>query len=140
VQLNLVIDWADGSYDFRLTWAGCAEIERKSDAAIQSIYERVMLGQSHSVDVAEIIRQGLLGGSGGTVDGQAVECKPAVVEALLKRYVTGPESRPFTESWTLASTVLHTFMVGYEPQPVAGEGDAEGSKKKADETVRAAST
>lgn len=45
-----------------------------------------------------------------------------IVEALLKRYVTGPDARPFVESWTLARTVLHTFMQGYEP--------ANGLKKK----------
>lgn len=126
MQTHLTLDWADGSYDFKLPWAACAEIERKSDAGIQAIYERVMVGQAHLSDVSEIIRQGLLGGAGGVVDEQAVECKPAVVEALLRRYVTGPDARPFVESWTLARTVLHTFMQGYEP------AQAEGSKKKAD--------
>ena len=115
MQLNLTLDWADGSYDFRLTWAGCAEIERKGDAAIQAVYERVMLGQARLADVTEIIRQGLLGGSGGTVDEQSVEAKPPVVEALIKRYVTGEQARPFAESWNLAKAIIHTFMVGYEP-------------------------
>lgn len=133
MQLNLVLDWADGSYDFRLTWAACAEIERKGEAGIQSIYERVMVGQAHLADVAEIIRQGLLGGAGGTVDGQAVECKPAVVEALIKRYVTGEDMRPFTESWNLAKVILHTFMVGYQP------AQGEGSKKKPEEAETPAS-
>jgi hypothetical protein len=126
VQLNLVLDWADGSYDFRLTWAACAEIERKGGAGIQAIYERVMVGQAHLSDVAEVIRQGLLGGSGGTVDGASIEMKPPVAEALLKRYVTAEEARPFTESWNLAKAILHTFMVGYEP------AQESGSKKKAD--------
>jgi hypothetical protein len=132
VQLNLTLDWADGSYDFRLTWAACAEIERKSNAGIQAIYERVMVGQAHLADVAEIIRQGLLGGAGGTVDEQPVECKPQVVEALLKRYVTGEQARPFAESWNLAKAIIHTFMVGYEP------AQAEGSKKKPNEEVKTA--
>lgn len=115
MQLNLTLDWADGSYDFRLPWAACAEIERKGNAGIQLIYERVMVGQAHLADVAEIIRQGLLGGAGGTVDEQPVDTTPPVVEALLKRYVTGADARPFTESWNVAKVILHTFMVGYEP-------------------------
>lgn len=115
MQRDLTLDWADGSYNFKLPWAACAEIERKSSAGIQLIYERVMVGQAHLADVAEIIRQGLLGGSGGTVDEVQVECKPHVVSALLDRYVTGAEARPFTESWSLAKAVLHAFMVGYEP-------------------------
>jgi hypothetical protein len=49
---------------------------------------------------------------------------PPVAEALLKRYVTGEEARPFTENWTLAKAIIHTFMVGYEP------AQTEGSKKK----------
>lgn len=129
MQLNLVLDWADGSYDFRLTWAACAEIERKGGAGIQSIYERVMVGQAHLSDVAEIIRQAAQNGAGGTVDEQHVETTPAVVEALLKRYVTGEDARPFTESWTLAKAIMHAFMVGYEP------AQAEGSKKKTGEAT-----
>lgn len=124
MQNHLTLEWADGSYDFKLPWSACAEIERKSDAGIQVIYERVMVGQAHLSDVSEIIRQGLLGGAGGEADGQAVDCKPVIVEKLLKRYVTGPDARPFVESWTLARTVLHTFMQGYEP--------AGGLKKKAE--------
>lgn len=136
MQTNLILDWADGHYDFKLTWASCAEIERKSNAGIQAVYERVMVGQAHLADVTEIIRQGLLGGSGGTVDAQQVETKPHVVSALLDRYVTGPEARPFTESWNVAKAILHTFMVGYEP---AGE-DASKLKKKSAETEATEST
>lgn len=115
MQSDLTLDWADGSYNFKLPWASCAEIERKSGAGIQSVYERLMTGQSYLVDVSEIIRQALLGGSGGTVDGQQVECKPHVVNALIERYVTGPDRRPFSENWDLAKVTLHTFMVGYAP-------------------------
>lgn len=124
VQTDLTLDWADGSYNFRLPWAGCAEIERKSNAGIQAVYERVMIGQAHLADVSEVIRQGLLGGSGGTVDEQPVETKPHVVSALLERYVTGSEARPFTENWNLAKAILHAFMVGYGP------AQKQGSKKK----------
>jgi hypothetical protein len=135
VQRNLTLEWADGEYDFRLSWAGCAEIERKADAGIQQVYERVMVGHAHLTDVAEIIRQALLGGAGGTVDEQAAEMKPPVVEALIRRYVTGDDARPFTESWTLASTILHTFMQGYEPANAKGD-----VKKKPNEAQTSAST
>lgn len=127
MQNNLTLDWADGSYNFRLPWPACAEIERKGDAGIQAIYERVMVGQAYGVDVSEIIRQALVGGSGGTVDGLAVEVKPHIANALIERYVTGPEARPFTENWSLAKAILTAFMVGYEP------AQKSGSKKKATE-------
>lgn len=134
MQQALVLDWADGSYDFRLTWAACAEIERKGGAGIQSIYERVMVGQAHLADVSEVIRQGLLGGSGGTADGQPVETKPHVVSALLDRYVTGAQARPFTENWNLAKAILHAFMVGYEPAQKSAQ------KKRAPRPRKTAST
>lgn len=114
MQTSLVLEWADGSYDFKLTWAGCAEVERKSNAGIQAIYERVLLAGCHSTDVVEVIRQGLLGGFGGSADGQPVECKPAVVNQLLERYVTGPNADPFTSSWNVARAILSAFMVGYD--------------------------
>lgn len=134
MQTHLTLDWGDGSYDFKLTWSGCAEVERKSDAAIQAIYERVMLAGASLADVAEIIRQGLLGGSGGLVDGQEVETKPAVVNALIERYVTGPDRAPFTESWNLAKAILHAFMVGYEPAQKKSEEQAEGEQPEAEST------
>lgn len=122
----LTLEWADGSYDFRLTWLGCAEVEKKGDAGIQAIYERVMLGQSHLNDVAEIIRQGLLGGGAGTVDEQPVEVKPATANRLISRYVTGEDAAPFIDSWNLAKVILYTFVVGHDS--ATGE-----SKKKADQ-------
>lgn len=134
MQTDLTLDWADGSYNFKLPWAACAELERKGNAGIQAIYERVMIGQAHLADVVEAIRQGLLGGAGGTVDGQTVECKPQVVAALIERYVTGPEARPFNESWNLAKAILSAFIVGYAP------AQAEGSKKKANEAEATGST
>ncbi|MEV5031644.1 gene transfer agent family protein [Sphingobium sp. LMC3-1-1.1] len=114
MQTHLSLDWADGSYDFRLTWSGCAEIERKSNASIQAIYERVMLGGAYLSDVIEIIRQGLLGGAGGAVDGQPIETKPPVVNALIERYVTSVDAPPFADSWNVAKAILNTFMVGHE--------------------------
>ncbi|TCM21475.1 tail tube GTA-gp10-like protein [Novosphingobium sp. PhB165] len=133
MQTNITLDFADGRYDFKLPWAACAEVERKSNAGIQVIYERLMIGQAHLSDVAEIIRQGLLGGAGGVVDEQVVECKPAMVNSLVDRYVTGQNPRPFVESWNLAKVVLHTFMQGYEPAQV-------GDSKKNEETDLTGST
>lgn len=122
----LTLEWADGSYDFKLTWLGCAEVEKKGEAGIQAIYERVMLGQSHLSDVVEIIRQGLLGGGSAIVDEQEVEIKPALANRLISRYVTGDEAAPFVDSWNLAKVILHTFVVGHDSA-------ADAPKKKAEE-------
>lgn len=111
---SLTLDWADGSYDFRLTWVGAAEVERKADAGIQAIYERLMLAGAHLADVSEIIRQGLIGGGSGIVDDQTIEVKAATASALIARYVTGPEGAPFADSWVLAKAILQAFIVGHE--------------------------
>jgi hypothetical protein len=124
VNRALTLDWADGTYCFRLTFAGCIEVERKAGGGIQTIYERVMLGQAYATDVVEIIRQALLSGGGGTTDGQPVEPRTETVNALIKRYITGDDAPPFDASWNLAKAILHAFMVGYvDPQGA-------GAKKK----------
>jgi hypothetical protein len=123
MQTSLTLDWADGSYDFRLTWTGCAEIERKAGAGIQTVFERVLLGGAHTADVIEVIRQGLLGGSGGVVDGADVTTKAPTVNALIDRYVTGPDAPPFAESWNVAKAVLSAFMVGHESAQKKSEAD-----------------
>ncbi len=115
MQTGLDLSFGDGDYSFRLPWAGCAEIERKSGAPIMEVYARIMDVRASSADVIEVIRQGLLGGKGGTVDGAAVQNTPHAVNALIDRYVSGPDARPFLESWQIAQAVLNAFMVGYEP-------------------------
>ncbi|WP_439538680.1 gene transfer agent family protein [Sphingomonas sp.] len=117
---GITLDFADGSYEFRLTWAGCAEVERKCGDgphnSIMAIYERVANGHARTVEIVEILRQGLIGGSGGVVDGQPVECTPAVINGLLARYVTGNDAvMPITEAWQVAQAVLMGALVGYPP-------------------------
>ena len=114
MQTSLTLDWADGSYDFRLPFAAGAEIERKANVGIETIYRRVMTGDAYTVDVVEIIRQGLLGGTGGMVDGRPVETKPALVNALIERYVIGREALPFLQNVEVAQAILVVFMQGHE--------------------------
>lgn len=138
MQTNLTLDWADGSYDFKLSWPGCAEVERKSNAGIQAIYERVMLAGAHTADVVEIIRQGLLSGAGGLVDGHEVitRGKPAIVNALIDRYVTGPDAPPFADSWSLAKAIISAYMVGYEGAQKKSPADGANDSPQATESTQ----
>lgn len=121
---GVTLPFGDGDYHFRLSWAGCAEVERKADDRIMAIYERVAVGAAGTAEIVEILRQGLLGGEGGVVDGQPVEPKPAIVNALLSRYVTGPESMPVRDSWQLAHVVIAGALVGYpEAQKKSAEAE-----------------
>lgn len=111
-QIDLA--FGDGEYTFRLPFAACAEIERKADATISQIYAQLMLGEASASAIVEVIRQGLIGGRAGYVDGQVVEVKPHIANALIERYVTGDERQPFMESAQLAQAIMHGFMMGYE--------------------------
>ncbi|MGL4640528.1 MAG: gene transfer agent family protein [Shewanella sp.] len=112
---GITLSFADGEYHFFIPYAGLAEIERKSDAAIMVIYSRMMSGEASGSDIVETIRQGLLGGSGGTVDGASVETPVHIVNSLLDRYVIGKEAQPLLETWRIAQVVLAGAMLGYEP-------------------------
>lgn len=109
------LSFGDGEYNFFIPYAGLAEIERKSDATIMVIYARMMSGEASASDVVETIRQGLMGGSGGEVDGQSIETPAHVVNALIERYVTGTEAQGLYETWGIARVVLAGAMLGYEP-------------------------
>ena len=128
---KITLAFGDGEYDFFLPWAACAEIERKSgNVPIMQIYARVASGQASTSDIVETIRQGLLGGESGTADGQPIEVKPHVANALIERYVTGSDRRPISESWQLAEAILAAALVGYEPAQ-ADEADLKKKKAKA---------
>lgn len=116
-RLDVDIEWADGSYNFKLSWAGAGEVERKAGCGISELFERVIVGRSHVGVISETIRQGLLGGSGGTVDGQHFKPTGSQVNALLDRYVTGPDHLPVMENVTIAKAILYGFMVGYTGDP-----------------------
>lgn len=118
-QIDLA--FGDGEYTFRLPYAACAEIERKADATISQVYAQLMLGEASAAAVVEVIRQALIGGKGGTVDGVPIEVKPHTANALIERYVTGDERQPFLESCNLAQVIMHGFMTGYDKKKVASE-------------------
>ncbi len=122
-QIDLA--FGDGEYTFRLPFAACAEIERKADATISQVYAQLMLGEASAMAVVETIRQGLIGGKMGYVDGKVVETKPHIVNALIERYVTGDERQPFMESAQLAQAIMHGFMMGYDDKKKEPSGEAE---------------
>ena len=113
---GVVLPFADGEYHFFVPWAACAEIEAKAGAGILAIYARMAGGDAHLNDIAETLRQGLLHGGGGTVDGKAVVTKGNVAEVdrLLRHYVTGPDAvMSIADAWRLAQPVLAGAIVGY---------------------------
>lgn len=143
------LEFADGSYTFALPLAQIAELQRKTGIGIGGLFSRVMKGavqigeeiyvdpvnaQFYAADIIETIRQGLIGGAKGMVDGEEVIMKPELATKLIDAYVM---NQPLRDSWNKAVSILGACIVGYEP-PKKAEPPKEGGKPK--RTRKATST
>lgn len=121
------LDFADGEYRFALPLAQIDELQRKCGAGIGAIFARTLKGASrhgdniilapgqaefYAADIIETIRQGLVGGKTGTVDGKAVEVTPPIARRLVDNYVL---NQPLSHAWEIAVAILGAVIVGYEP-------------------------
>ena len=104
---SITLDFADGSYKFRLAWGQLAELQEKCDAGPYVVYERLNNRTWRINDIRETIRIGLIGG--GTA--------PAVALTLVRRYV---EERPPLESLPYAQAILSIALIG-APEEEVGE-------------------
>lgn len=110
------IDWADGTYTFRLGLAQIEEIEEKRDVSLFSLHRRLspQIRDARLADIREVLRIGLIGGG----------AKPADALALVRRYV---DERPLDESRDIAYAVVLAGLsrVHTEDQP---KGESEAAK------------
>lgn len=142
MQTHINLHFADGEYRFALGLAQIQELQEKCNAGIGAIYARVLqgrvagdIGVGHPgyaayrhEDLRETVRQGLIGGGEGLVDGQEVKVSTLRANQLVERYL---EALPLKEQWDLAAAVLFAKVEGYAPD---GEVEAEeptDDKKKA---------
>lgn len=130
---KIELNFADGEYLFALPLARIAELERKCGApgppiGIGEIFSRVLQGAAktqdgetylvaavarfHAVDLIETIRQGLIGGAHGMVNGEEVKVTPAIADRLIQSYVA---DRPLQEAWNLTVSILGACVLGYDP-------------------------
>lgn len=137
MQTHIDLAFADGTYTFVLGLAQIHELQTKCKAGIGALYARVLQGRVaedvsvghpayaayHIEDLVETVRQGLIGGGAGTVDGKEVKVGALRANELIERYLL---PMPLAEQWNLAAAILFAKIEGYEPAPVAGE-----DKKKA---------
>lgn len=108
---RITLDFGDGTYEFRLAWAQLIALQEKTDAGPYFILQRLVNGDWRVQDIAEIIRQGLIGG-GKT---------PVEATKLVKLYV---EQRPLMETdgpLTTAVKVLNAALEGNEEERDLGE-------------------
>jgi hypothetical protein len=101
------LDWADGSYTFKLDWERLILLQEATDAGPLFLLDR--LGGKHVrlQDISHTIRLGLIGG--GT--------KPEDALKLVRAYV---ESRPMIENTQIAYAILAAGVMG-APDEAPGE-------------------
>lgn len=135
MQTWIDLRFADGEYSFRLGLAQISEIERRCDAGIGAIFARTSKGRYGFADgeivpeaaeyrfgeLVEVIRQALIGGNAGIVDGNEVKVSSLRAGELIDRYVLAVTDQRMilTEVWKLAYSILHALMHGYTPPPKA---------------------
>jgi hypothetical protein len=111
-QAEVTLDWADGTYTFRLSVKGIIELEEKCGAPFGQIFTRLTTGLFAVNDVVETIRIGLIGGG----------MKPTEAKKLIDRY-----AMPVGDNQHLARAIIMGAMFGFEVSPL-------GNQKAATET------
>lgn len=132
MQSTIDLEFADGEYTFALPLPQINELQTKCGIGIGGLYARVIKGHvliqgelyqdpAHAEffvqDIVETLRQGLIGGGKGMVDGAEVQVSAAVANRLIQNYVAGHPLKPF---WAIAASVLTACVMGYDPPKKAG--------------------
>jgi hypothetical protein len=128
--------FANGSYRFALGLEQIKEIERAANAGLGAIYGRVSKGRYGFSDgeiypelaeyrfpeLVEVIRQALIGGGEGIVDGQDVKVSAVRANDLAQAYLLGisDQRMAMTQIWALAYAILHALVHGYSPPKKGG--------------------
>lgn len=126
MRTHIDLPFADGEYRFALGLAQIHELQTKCKAGIGAIYARVLQGRvpddpsvGHPLyavyqvdDLYETVRQGLIGGGEGRVDGQTVTVTAMRANELVERYL---HALPLAEVWELAAAILFAKIEGYAP-------------------------
>jgi len=107
---KIELDWADGTYTFRLGWGELEALQEACDAGPWVILERLFTKQCRIGDIAHVIRQGLIGGG----------LEPTAATKLVRTYV---ERRPPLENLVFATAILKVGIMGAPEEPV-GEQEA----------------
>lgn len=105
LKAEVSIDWADGTYLFRLTVPCTIELEQKCDAPFTVIHNRLATNAYKILDVRETVRLGLIGG--GMAPPKALD--------LVRKYV---DERPIAENSSVARAILLGLLFGFEAEPL----------------------
>lgn len=107
---SIDLDWADGTFRFRLGWGELEELQEKTDAGPYVVLRRLWDGTWRIQDLSNVVRLGLIGGG----------MEPATALRKVRAYV---EARPAMESVDPAAAILAAALIGAADEPV-GESEA----------------
>ena len=143
MRADLELQFADGAYRFKLGLAQIRELQDKTGAGIGALYARVLQGRMgdraseghpayaayHVDDLRETVRQALIGGGGGLVDGADVKVTSLRAGEIVERYL---DPMPLAEQWDIASAILFALVEGYadEQSDTDDQGDGRDEDKK----------
>lgn len=109
------LDWADGTYTFRLGLAEIEEIEEKRDLSLFAMARRLspVERDARLADIREVLRLGLIGGG----------MKPVDALTKVRKYA---DERPLDENRDIAYAVVLAGLarVNSAEEPPSGEADA----------------
>jgi len=136
VQTWIVLPFANGEYRFALGLEQIKEIERVAGSGIGAVFARTSKGRYGFLEgeiypemaeyrfpeLVEVIRQMLIGGGEGIVDGQDIKVSDTRANQLVEAYVLGitDQRMAITKLWMTAYAGLHALVHGYQP-PKKGE-------------------
>jgi len=115
---SITLDWADGTFMFRLAWGELRLLQEACDAGPNVILHRLQSGEWRVDDIASVIRLGLIGGGMSPTD-------------ALKKVRAYVEARPPLENLIIAQVILSAAVAGAPDEPV---------KKKPEEGTESVST
>lgn len=137
MQTHIHLAFADGQYRFALGLVQLHELQTKCGVGIGALVARVIQGRHesdisvghpayaayHAEDLVEVVRQGLIGGGEGMVDGQDVKVGAMRANQLVENYLL---PLPLMEQWNIAAAILHAKVNGWvdpdaQKKSVAGE-------------------
>lgn len=108
---SVTLDWADGTFPFRLGWGELAKLQEACDAGPFVILDRLGSGACKIEDISNVIRLGLIGGG--------MEPVPALKK--VREYVEG---RPPAESRLTAIAVLSAGVYGAPEEDIEKKSQA----------------
>lgn len=146
MQSAIDLQFADGAYSFKLGLAQIRELQDKTKTGVGALYARMLQGRMgdkledghpafaayHVDDLRETVRQALIGGAQGMVDGALVPVTSLRATELVERYL---DPMPLTAQWNLATSILYALVEGYSDEQSDNDLDeaeaGDEDKKKA---------